>query len=509
LLQVAAELPRPADGVLICVKPDKVPEVLRQVAAAGIRRVWLQQGAESDAAAKLATELRLDLVQGECILMYAPPVRGFHRLHRGIWRLIGRLAASTGLSAERERAMVKHIVIWRLKDSAAGRGKSDNARLIKEKLEALRGRIPGLLHLEVDSTSARARTRGDVGAGERVSNRARARGLPAAPAAQGGDALCPRSPQRAPRGRLRNQRRARTRARCRQESLPHAHSTDAGAPTHHGGVMGDPAQEFHNPKYCFTPNIPGSQRYSSGDNPSSRMAHKLRNPAGRTGSIGVKGFLLGLLVAALAFGGYLFWQHQRGQAARPAVVTADTGPTPTLKKAKRRGRGPCVWRGRLPRLQRLSRPRPASPNPEPVRLSAADLRSVAQGDDLSTPDVLRLDMSNDKELPELSPGPDRRALPQRGTRNSCRASRTHVLIRKPYVPGRVTIKFASSAPARCAGCASRRRPSCRRADSLAAIKGVVGRLRFPPAGTSPDSQLPFLAELKHREDLWARPAAWN
>jgi predicted CoA-binding protein len=86
-----AELPRPADAVLVCVKPEKVPEVLRQAAAAGIRRAWLQQGAESEAAAKLAAELRLDLVQGECILMYASPVRGFHRLHRGIWRLIGRL----------------------------------------------------------------------------------------------------------------------------------------------------------------------------------------------------------------------------------------------------------------------------------------------------------------------------------------------------------------------------------------------------------------------------------
>ena len=94
-----AQLPRPADGVLICVRPDKVPQVLRQAAAAGIRRAWLQQGAESDAAAKLAAELGLDLVQGECILMHAPPVRGLHRLHRGIWRLLGRLPVAKGRGA--------------------------------------------------------------------------------------------------------------------------------------------------------------------------------------------------------------------------------------------------------------------------------------------------------------------------------------------------------------------------------------------------------------------------
>jgi hypothetical protein len=89
-----AELPRPVDGVLVCVRPEKVPEVLRQAAAAGIRRAWLQQGAESDAAAKLAAQLGIDLVQGECILMHASPVRGFHRLHRGLWRLLGRLTAA-------------------------------------------------------------------------------------------------------------------------------------------------------------------------------------------------------------------------------------------------------------------------------------------------------------------------------------------------------------------------------------------------------------------------------
>jgi len=45
--------------------------------------------------------------------------------------------------------MLKHIVLWRLKESAHGNDKANNARLIKEKLESLRGRIPGLLAIEV------------------------------------------------------------------------------------------------------------------------------------------------------------------------------------------------------------------------------------------------------------------------------------------------------------------------------------------------------------------------
>lgn len=45
--------------------------------------------------------------------------------------------------------MVKHIVFWKLKDEAAGNNKAANARLIKEKLEDLNGKIEGLVKVEV------------------------------------------------------------------------------------------------------------------------------------------------------------------------------------------------------------------------------------------------------------------------------------------------------------------------------------------------------------------------
>ena len=45
--------------------------------------------------------------------------------------------------------MIKHIVMWKLKDEAHGNDKATNAKLIKEKLEALNGKIDGLLKLEV------------------------------------------------------------------------------------------------------------------------------------------------------------------------------------------------------------------------------------------------------------------------------------------------------------------------------------------------------------------------
>lgn len=45
--------------------------------------------------------------------------------------------------------MVRHIVMWTLKEEAEGGSAAENAAIMKEKLEALNGRIEGLSHLEV------------------------------------------------------------------------------------------------------------------------------------------------------------------------------------------------------------------------------------------------------------------------------------------------------------------------------------------------------------------------
>ena len=58
--------------------------------------------------------------------------------------------------------MIKHIVFWRLKENAHGNDRATNARLIKEKLEGLQGRIPGLLSIEVGFDFVRAETSSDI-----------------------------------------------------------------------------------------------------------------------------------------------------------------------------------------------------------------------------------------------------------------------------------------------------------------------------------------------------------
>ena len=58
--------------------------------------------------------------------------------------------------------MVKHIVLWKLKETAEGRDKAANAQVIKEALEALQGKIPGLLKIEVGFDFVKADTSCDV-----------------------------------------------------------------------------------------------------------------------------------------------------------------------------------------------------------------------------------------------------------------------------------------------------------------------------------------------------------
>lgn len=58
--------------------------------------------------------------------------------------------------------MIKHIVFWQLKEEANGNNQATNAQLMKEKLEALNGQIPGLLKLEVGLDFSRTEMSYDV-----------------------------------------------------------------------------------------------------------------------------------------------------------------------------------------------------------------------------------------------------------------------------------------------------------------------------------------------------------
>jgi uncharacterized protein len=86
-----AELPERVERLLVCVKPDRADAVVREAAAAGVRQVWFQQGAESATAIEACAELGVDAVHGQCILMFAEPVGSLHKFHRWVLKVVGRL----------------------------------------------------------------------------------------------------------------------------------------------------------------------------------------------------------------------------------------------------------------------------------------------------------------------------------------------------------------------------------------------------------------------------------
>jgi predicted CoA-binding protein len=84
-----ADLPAPVGGVICLTKPAVTEQIVRQAAAAGIRRVWMQQGAETQAAIDFCKQNGMSVIAHECIMMYQPDTAWFHRAHRFVRDVFG------------------------------------------------------------------------------------------------------------------------------------------------------------------------------------------------------------------------------------------------------------------------------------------------------------------------------------------------------------------------------------------------------------------------------------
>jgi predicted CoA-binding protein len=86
------DLKDPVEGVIIAVPRDQSEKAVREAIDAKIPRVWLQNGCESKSAIELCEQNGIPVVHGECVLMYAEPVKSVHAFHRWVWKMLGRLA---------------------------------------------------------------------------------------------------------------------------------------------------------------------------------------------------------------------------------------------------------------------------------------------------------------------------------------------------------------------------------------------------------------------------------
>src|SRR3989339_1340744 len=82
------ELPEKVDGAVVMAPSFKAAQVVREANEAGILRLWIQQGAESEAALRYCESHGMSVIHGQCILMFAEPVQSYHKLHRWAWKVI-------------------------------------------------------------------------------------------------------------------------------------------------------------------------------------------------------------------------------------------------------------------------------------------------------------------------------------------------------------------------------------------------------------------------------------
>jgi predicted CoA-binding protein len=88
-----ADLPSRVGGLVLVVPPAQTEALVKEARETGIVRVWMQQGAESDAAIRYCEDHGINVVHGECIMMFAQP-KGIHKLHRWLRGVFGKLPAN-------------------------------------------------------------------------------------------------------------------------------------------------------------------------------------------------------------------------------------------------------------------------------------------------------------------------------------------------------------------------------------------------------------------------------
>ena len=255
----------------------------------------------------------------------------------------------------------------------------------------------------------------------------------------------------------------------------------------------------------------------------------------------MKGFLLLLVFAVGGLAGVLYWR-QSLHAPHAPVVAAAGEPTKVGKERRRRRRGAR----RLPRndvfvasapsgeaplsydsspalapppedraplapggsstteappsdvFGALSPPPPPAPSgrrqptyePEPVKLRAADLKIVWQGEDLSRPEAVRLDFSSDAGGHELSQDEiDARFRTKEDAVLGCIARARPD--QDVYVPGRVTVRFRIQRTGVVKGVQVEAPVILHKGGLTGCIKGVMGGLRFPASNMSQVITYPF------------------
>lgn len=85
-----SDLPDEVQSVVIVIPPEAAEQVVAECKWKGIQNIWLQPGAQSREAITYGEENGMNVIHGECILMFLEPVRSLHAVHRWVNKVIGK-----------------------------------------------------------------------------------------------------------------------------------------------------------------------------------------------------------------------------------------------------------------------------------------------------------------------------------------------------------------------------------------------------------------------------------
>jgi predicted CoA-binding protein len=83
-------LPEKVDGVVAEVPREETLDVVRQVADAGIKNVWVHMNRDTPEAVELARQEALNMLTGTCAVMYLTQGFTYHSIHKWLNKALGK-----------------------------------------------------------------------------------------------------------------------------------------------------------------------------------------------------------------------------------------------------------------------------------------------------------------------------------------------------------------------------------------------------------------------------------
>jgi uncharacterized protein len=78
---------------IIILSPENTEIVISDLINYGIKKIWIQQRSESEKAIKMCNDNGIEVISGECIMMFTAPVTLIHNIHKWINKVTGKLPA--------------------------------------------------------------------------------------------------------------------------------------------------------------------------------------------------------------------------------------------------------------------------------------------------------------------------------------------------------------------------------------------------------------------------------